>query len=89
MGKIFVTLGRRSAESFGTLERFGEIGVQRKRVNDLSFLPMGFQTVQYSRCFILTTTNLWNELPCMIVEAADLKQFKLGANALLSGVDQL
>ena len=25
-------LGRRSAESFGTRERFGEIGVQRKRV---------------------------------------------------------
>ena len=29
---LFVTLGRRSAETLGTWERFGAIGVQRKRV---------------------------------------------------------
>ena len=33
--KIFVTLGRRSAETLGTRERFGAIGVRRKRVNPL------------------------------------------------------
>ena len=33
----FVTLGHRSAETLGTRERFGTIGVQRKRVKESSF----------------------------------------------------
>ena len=36
MEKSFVTLGRRSAETLGTRERFGAIGVQRKRVNEIT-----------------------------------------------------
>ena len=50
---------------------------------------MRFHTSQYSRCFILVTTKLWNELPSMIVEATELQKFKLGANTFLLGVDGL
>ena len=35
------------------------------------------------------TTKLWNELPSMIVEAAELQKLKIGANAFLLGVDGL
>ena len=58
-------------------------------VNSLSFSPMRFHTSQYFRCFIPTTTKLWNELPSMIVEATDLQKFKIDANAILLGVDGL
>ena len=56
-------------------------------INSLSFSPMRFHTSQYSRCFILATTKLWNELPSIIVEATELQKFKIGANAFLLGVD--
>ena len=58
-------------------------------INCLSFSPMKFHTSQYSRCFIPTTTRLWNELPSMIVEATELQKFTLGANAFLLDVDGL
>ena len=58
-------------------------------INSLSFSPMRFHTSQYSRCFIPATTRLWNELPIVIVEAAELQKFKFGANAFLLGVDGL
>ena len=58
-------------------------------INRLSFSPMRFHTSQYSRCFIPATTELWNELNSMIVEAAELQKFKLGVNAFLLGVDGL
>ena len=41
---------------------------------------MRFDTSQYSRCFIPVTTKLWNDLVSMIVEAAELQKFNLGAN---------
>ena len=50
---------------------------------------MRFHTSQYSKCFISATIKLWNELPSMIVEAAELQKFKIGANAFLLGVDGL
>ena len=50
---------------------------------------MSFHTSQYSRCFIPATTKLRDELPSMIVEATELKKFKIGANAFLLGVDAL
>ena len=49
---------------------------------------MKFNTSQYSRCFIPATTKLWNGLPSMIVEAAELQKFNLDANAFLLGVDE-
>ena len=58
-------------------------------INSLSFSPMRFHTSQYSKCFIPTTTKLWNELLSMIVEATELQKFKIGANAFLLGVDGL
>ena len=58
-------------------------------INSLSFSTMRFHTYQYSRCFFTATTKLWNELPSMIVEAAELQKFKLGANAFLLDVDGL
>ena len=58
-------------------------------INSLSFSPMRFHTYQYSRFFIPATTKLWNELSSMIVEAAELLKFKLGANTFLLGVDGL
>ena len=50
-------------------------------INSLSFSPMRFHTSQYSRCFIPAATKLWNEFPSIIVEAAKLQKFKLGATA--------
>ena len=58
-------------------------------INSSSFSPVRFHTFQFSRCFIPATTKLWNELPSMIVEAAELQKFKLGGNAFLLGVDGL
>ena len=58
-------------------------------INSLSFSPMRFHTSRYSRCFIPATTKLWNELPSMIVEAAELQKFKMSVNAFLLGVDGL
>ena len=58
-------------------------------INSLSFSPMRFHTSQYSRCFIPSTTKLWNELPRMIVDATELQKFKIGANAILLGVNEL
>ena len=58
-------------------------------IDSLSFSPMRFHTFRYSRCFIPTTTKLWNELPSVIVEAAELQKFKLGANAFSLGMDGL
>ena len=46
-------------------------------INSLSFSPMKFHTSQFSRCFIPATTNLWNELPSMIVEATELQNLRL------------
>ena len=46
------------------------------RINSLSFSPMRFHTSQYSRCFIPATTNLWNELPSMIVKATKLQKIQ-------------
>ena len=57
--------------------------------DSLSFSPIRFHTSQYSRCFIPASTKLWNELPCMILEATELQKFKLYANAFLFGVDGL
>ena len=48
---------------------------------------MRFHTFQYSRRFIPAATKLRNELPSMIVKAAELQKFKFGANAFLLGVD--
>ena len=48
---------------------------------------MMIHTSQYSRSFIPAATKLWNELPSITVEAADLQKFKLGANIFLLGVD--
>ena len=39
--------------------------------------------------FIPVATKLWNELPSMIVEDAELQKFRLGANLYLLGVDGL
>ena len=58
-------------------------------INSLSFSHMRFHTSQYSRYFIPATTKLWNELPSMIVEARELQNFKIGANAFLLGVEGL
>ena len=58
-------------------------------INSPFFSPMRFHTSQYSRCFISTTTKLWNELPSMTVEARELQKFKIGDNAFLLGVDGL
>ena len=58
-------------------------------INSLSFSPMGFHTSKYSRCFIPDKTELWNELPSMIVEAAKLQKLKLGANSFLLSMDGL
>ena len=55
----------------------------------MSFSLMRFHTSQYSRCFIPATTKLWNELPSIIVETTNLQKFKVGANAILLGVDGL
>ena len=55
-------------------------------VNSLSFPLMRFNTFQYSRCFVSATTRLWHDLLSMIVEAVELQQFKLGADAFLFGV---
>ena len=49
-------------------------------ISSLSFSPMSFHTSQYSRCFIPATIKLWNELPSMIVEAAELQKFKIGVS---------
>ena len=57
--------------------------------SSLSFSLMRFHSSQYSRCFIPVKTKLWNELPSMIVEAAELQNLKLGANAFLLGVEGL
>ena len=54
-------------------------------INSLSVSPMRFHISQYSRCFIPSTTKLWNELPSMIVKATELPKFKLGANAFFIG----
>ena len=54
-------------------------------INSLSFSPMRFHTSQYSSCFIVATTKLWNKLPSMTVEATELQKFKLGANAFFIG----
>ena len=54
-------------------------------INSLSFSPMRFHTSQYSRCFIPAITKLWNELPSIIVEAAEPQKFKLGANTFCIG----
>ena len=58
-------------------------------VSSLSFSRIRFHTSQYYRCFIPAVTKLWNELPSMIVEPTELQKFKIGANALLLGVDGL
>ena len=58
-------------------------------VNSLSFSPMRFNASQYSRCFIPVTAKLWNDLPSIIVEAAELQKFKLNASAFLLHVDEL
>ena len=47
------------------------------------FFTYEVETSQYSRCFISATSKLWNDLPCMTAEAADLQKSKLGANAFL------
>ena len=54
-------------------------------VNSRAFAPFRFNTNQYARSFILSTTELWNELPNSVVESVDLQKFKLGANAFLMG----
>ena len=54
-------------------------------VNSLSFSPMRFNTSWHSRCFLPATTELWNYLS-MIVEAAELRKFKLSADTILFGV---
>ena len=50
---------------------------------------MRFNTSQHSSCFIPATAKLSNDLPSMIVEAAELKKFKFGVIAFLSGMDEL
>ena len=55
--------------------------------NSRSFTPMRFNTTQYSRSFIPSTTKLWNELPSGVVESLELQRFKMGANAFLIGRD--
>ena len=52
----------------------------------LSFSSIKFNTPQYSTCFILAPNKLWNDLPSMTEQAAELQKFKLGANAFLLGV---
>ena len=42
-------------------------------VNSLIFPSLTFNTSQYSRCFILATTILWNDHSSMIVKAVELK----------------
>ena len=57
-------------------------------VSSLSFSPIWCNTAHYSRCFIAATTKSWNDLTSMIVEAAELQKFNLGANAsYLEGMD--
>ena len=48
---------------------------------------MSFNTSKYSICFIPCTNKLWNDVPSMIVEAAEMQKFDLAANAFLLGGD--
>ena len=54
-------------------------------ISSLSFSLMRFHTSQYSRCFIPSTTKLWNKLPSMILEATELQKLKIGTNAFFIG----
>ena len=66
---------------FGVLQKILIVNYSSISVYSLSFSPMRFNTSQYFKCFIQATTRLWNDLPSMIIEAAELQEFKHGANA--------
>merc|ERR1711911_334421 len=51
--------------------------------NSRAFTSMRFNTIQYSRSFVSSTTKLWNDLPSAVVESLELQKFKVGANAFL------
>ena len=61
------------------------VRVTRNAVNahSHSFSAVRCSTVQYSRCFIPSSTKCWNELPSGVVECMELQKFKVGANKFL------
>ena len=55
-------------------------------VNSIPFTSVRFNTTQFSRSFILSTTNMWNGLPSAVVESSYLQNFNRGANSILLSV---
>ena len=52
-------------------------------LNDRAFSPVFCRSSQFSRCFISSTSKLWNSLPNDIVDSSEVGAFKLRVNSFL------
>ena len=54
--------------------------------NSIPFSSARFNSMQFSRSFILAMTKMWNGLPSAVVESSDLQKVKKEANSFLISV---